>query len=212
MQKAAANEPEKVSATVRHRACNDGQARDPDSPKVVHPNDIYSGQSPAQLGYGPVFIEWEQWSSAASINRSKSAIVHASRGTHVANIARSRLNRANAVMVIRDYSQQLLHAPPSHMAQNLGHPSKNTGSVESISPRHASAKTFKATVRPQAIVCKLFGLRVSGGLGYRERKVELGEYGPNTAWSTLFWPDGKTLSIANHDPNVCLVEQVCAVS
>jgi hypothetical protein len=204
VQKAAANKSKELPTAVNLQRCKDEQELDHVISEVALTNGIYPGRFPGQLGYDSVLIEWDQWSSATSIHQSKSSTVHDSRGTQVANIARSRLDRANAVMVIRDYSQQLLFAPLGHISRNLGRPTKDTDSIDSISQRHTSAETFKATFRHESLICKLFGRGVSGGLGYRERKVELGQYGPNTAWSTLFWLDGKTLSIANHDPDVCL--------
>jgi hypothetical protein len=203
VQKAAANKSKELNAAVNFKRCKDEQELDPAISEVALMNAIYPGRYPGQLGYEPVFFEWDQWSSATSIHQSKSSSVHDSRGTQVANVARSRLDSANAVMVIRDYSQQLVFAPLGHISRNLGHPTKNADSDDSISPRHTSAETFKAAVRHEPLKCRLFGRDVSGGLGYRERKVELGQYGPNTAWSTLFWQDEKTLSIANHDPDVC---------
>ena len=74
VQKAAAFRSEKVSATLKHRAFDNGPGREPDSPKVVYTNDIYPGQYAGQLGYDPVYIEWDQWSSAASIHKFKSAM------------------------------------------------------------------------------------------------------------------------------------------
>jgi len=84
-------------------------------------------------------------------------------------------------MVIWDYSQQLLLAPAGHMSRDLGHPTKNTDPANTISSQHTTVETFKAASDQGSLGCKLFGRDVSGGLGYRERKIELGQYGPNTA-------------------------------
>jgi len=187
------------------------QALKPANPKVAHTNGIYPGKYPAQGDYGPVFIEWDQWSSAASIHQSKSSAPHESRGTQVARIARSRLDRGNAVMVIRDYSQQLLCAPSGHMARNLGRHTENLDPADSTSSNHTPTGTFKAATGHELLASRMFG-PVSCVLGYREGTIQLGRYGPNTASARLFWQGDEILSVANHGPNVRLFALLRAVS
>ena len=187
------------------------QALKPANSKVAHTNGIYPGKYPGQGDYGYVFVEWDQWSSAASIYKSKSSVPHESRGTQVARIARSRLDRANAVMVVRDYSQQLLIAPPGHMLRDLGRPTENLDSADSISSKPDPTETFKATAGHESLASQIFG-PVSCGLGYRERTIQLGQYGPNTLSARLFWQDDEILSVAHHNPDVCLFTQMRAVS
>jgi hypothetical protein len=136
---------------------------------------------------------------------------HGSRGTQVARIARSRLDRANAVMVIRDYSQQLLIAPPGHMIRDLGRPTENPDSADSISWKPDPTETFKATAGHESLANQIFG-PVRCGLGYRETTIQLGQYGPNTLSARLFWQDDEILSVAHHNPDVCLFPQMRAVS
>jgi hypothetical protein len=136
---------------------------------------------------------------------------HGSRGTQVAHIARSRLDRANAVMVIRDYSQQVLIALPGRMTRDLGRPTENPDSADSISWKPIPTETFKATQGHESLVSEMLG-PVSCGLGYTGKAIQLGQYGLNKASARLFWQDDQILSVAHHDPDVCHFTQMRGLS
>jgi hypothetical protein len=210
IQKAAASKSQEVPTAVKFQRCNDGQELDPAISEVALMNEIYPGQFPGQLGYDAVFIEWNQWSPAASIHKSQSSTAHESRGTQVAHIARSRLDKAKAVLVIRDYSQQLLFAPPGHMTRKLGCPTENRDSADLIPSKPIPTRTFTAKTGHKSLASKMFG-PLNSGSGYRERTIELGQYGPPTASARLFWHDDKCLSVANHVPGVRHFAQMRAV-
>jgi len=134
-----------------------------------------------------VIIGWDQWSSAVSIQHSQSSTVLKSRATHVAHIARPRLNNTNAIMTIRDYSQPLLLAPAGHLGRNLGNISGNVGF------NYGPAEAFKVKAVPDTLKTGLFRRPVASGLGYRERTIELGPYSSDPSKSQLYWRGATTM-------------------
>lgn len=145
--------------------------------------------------YDRVCFKWSQWSTATSLRHSTSSTVPEPRYTQVASIARSKTDKRKAVMLIRDYNQQMLHAPPAHLTRNLGHPTENCDLDE---PKHKEevsvAKPFIPVVESRHLNSLLFGGKVECGLGHRLRMVDLGEYSHSTAKSRLFW-SGKWMEL-----------------
>jgi hypothetical protein len=98
-------------------------------------------------------------------------------------------------MLIRDYNQQMLHAPPDHLTRSLGHPTENFDLNETKDEEEVSvAKPFIPVVEPRYLDSLLFGGQVDYGLGHRLRMVDLGEYSHSTAKSRLFW-SGKRMEL-----------------
>jgi hypothetical protein len=142
--------------------------------------------TPVVDDYNQVCFKWAEWSSAVSLQQSTSSTVLDPNYTQVASIARSRTNKSRAVMVIRDYNQRMLYAPVGHLTRNLGHPTENCDADQPKEPEKL-VKPFIAVAEAQCIQSVLFGGDVEYGLRHRVRTVGLGEYGPNTATSRMFW-------------------------
>jgi hypothetical protein len=104
-----------------------------------------------------------------------------------------------------------LIALPGRMTRDLGRPTENPDSADSISLKPIPTETFKATQGHESLVSEMLG-PVSCGLGYRERMIQLGQYGPNTLSARLFWQDDEILSVAHHNSDVCLSTQMRAFS
>lgn len=135
----------------------------------------------------PIFVKWHQWSSAISLQPSTSSTVLEPMETQVASIARSRTDKSRAVMVIRDYNQEMMYAPPGHLTRNLGHPTDNRASDVYRIGQETIERPFRLVTEPRTMNSTLFGQIVEHGLGHRMRTLSLGEYSPNTATSRLFW-------------------------
>jgi len=96
-----------------------------------------------------VSIRWEDWSDAVSSQLSKSSTVLEPRYTQVASLARSKKDKTCAVMMIRDYNQQTLHAPTGFMARNLGHPTENCDPEVKSEFQDYMVKPFRTLQRVQ---------------------------------------------------------------
>lgn len=129
-------------------------------------------------------LDWHVWSSAVSMEHSSSTVVFEPRGTQVARIAESIVHKHHAVMMIRDYNQQLLRAPTGHWNRNLGLFTENRVPIDNL--QVPSRETFKVTNISKSLRSELFGKTVYYGLGHRTRAIELGAFGPNISSSKLF--------------------------
>jgi hypothetical protein len=134
----------------------------------------------------PVHILWKEWSDAVSIQHSKSTTILEPKFTQVASVARSKKDKTHAVMIIRDYNQQMLYAPQGHMMRYLGHPTANYYPDEKNDFKEPTVKPFVTSTEPKFIDTVLFG-HIKYGLGHRMRMVDLGVYESNTATSKMFW-------------------------
>lgn len=144
--------------------------------------------------YHRVSFKWEEWSSTVSLQQATSSTVLEPKCTLVASIARSRTDKTRAVMVIRDYNQQMLYAPPGHLNRNLGHPTDNCEPGKQKEEDERLASPFRVVSEPRSLHSILFGRAIEYGLGHRMRTIPLGEYSYNTATSRLFW-DGNYMKI-----------------
>lgn len=131
----------------------------------------------------PLRISWNHWSSAVSLQRTDpSTSLPEPKSTLVARLGRSSRDASQAVMVIRDYNQQLLHAPSGHMTKLLGHHSQ-TGLDDSH-----PFELFRVVNETRSLDSLLFlGGSLNFGLGYRIRTIELGVYSPATERSKIHW-------------------------
>jgi hypothetical protein len=167
------------------------------------PDKLDSVKAQSTLPSGePVHIPWKDWSDAVSILHSKSATILEPKFTQVASVARSKKDKNNAVMIIRDYNQQMLYAPPGHMLRYLGHPTANYHPDEKNNFKEPTVKPFVTSTEPKSIDTILFG-HIKYGLGHRMRMVDLGEYESNTATSKMFW-DSHHMGIVPTTPDVGL--------
>jgi len=147
-----------------------------------------------------VSINWEDWSDAVSLHPSKSSTVLEPRYTQVANLARSKKDKTRAVMIIRDYNQQTLHAPTGFMTRNLGHPTENRDPEVKSEFKDYIVKPFQTVIESKSIDTILFG-NIRYGLGHRMRMIDLGEYTHNTATSMMFW-DASYMGVVPSTPDV----------
>lgn len=147
-----------------------------------------------------VHIPWKDWSDAVSIQHSKSTTILEPKFTQVASVARSKKDKTHAVMMIRDYNQQMLYAPPGHMMRYLGHPTANYYPDEKNDFKEPTVKPFVTSTEPKSIDTVLFG-HIKYGLGHRTRMVDLGVYERNTATSKMFW-DSHHMGIVPTTPDV----------
>jgi hypothetical protein len=160
-------------------ALGSGTSKSPDKLDGVKPKS--TPPSPE-----PVHIPWEDWSDAVSIHHSKSTTILEPKFTQVASVAQSKKDKTHAVMMIRDYNQQMLYAPPGHMLRYLGHPTANYYPDEKNDFKEPTVKPFVTSTEPKCIDTVLFG-NIKYGLGHRMRMVDLGLYESNTATSKMFW-------------------------
>jgi hypothetical protein len=162
-----------------------------------------------QVGPEQVHIEWNQWSSAASLKHSSpSSTVPQSRGTQVAEFShcpihsQCPIHSACAVLIVRDYNQRLLRAPYGHWNRNLGHPTQNC--VPSADKQLTPPAKFKVVTSPKSLRSLLFGGAIHFGLGHRIRVMDLGAFGPNVSSSRLFWDDGRHMRVVSLTEGVSL--------
>ena len=153
-----------------------------------------------------VEVYWNSWSWAASLHHSKSSTVLEPRSTRIANLARSRKDKTHAVMMIRDYNQRLLMAPPGHIYRNIGNANEVCEPTDLIKVEDRVQDTFKPVDEVKSIKSDLFGQTVTYGLGHRLRMIDLGEYSYSTSTSRLYW-DGDWMAIVPHLPNVSSLRQ-----
>jgi hypothetical protein len=136
----------------------------------------------------PLRIDWTRWLSAVSLEKStSSALVPQPKNTLVAKLARSRDDPSRAVMILRDYNQQLLHAPSNHMNRRLG---RFTFGSDLTNQKNFddSASRFEVVYETKSIKTTLFeDGSIEYGLGHRIRKIDMGKYSPNTARSKIYW-------------------------
>ena len=139
-------------------------------------------------------ISWNHWSSAVSLQKIKSsALVPKPNNTLIARLCRSSNDASHAVMVIRDYNQQLIHAPSGHMTQRLGQHPKT-----SVLYEQHSFDQFEVVNETKSLSSSLFvGKSVTYGLGYRTRTIDMGEYSPNTTTSTVNWYEDEIRIVAD---------------
>ena len=153
-----------------------------------------------------VEVYWNSWSWATSLHHSKSSTVLEPRSTRIANLARSRKDKTHAVMMIRDYNQRLLMAPPGHIYRNIGNANEVCEPTNLIKVEDRVEDTFKPVVEIKSIKSDLFSQTVTYGLGHRLRMIDLGEYSYSTSTSRLYW-DGDWMAIVPHLPNVSSLRQ-----
>jgi hypothetical protein len=131
-------------------------------------------------------IEWEKWSSAVGFSHTKSSSLLEPRCTQVANLARSRKDKTHAVLMIRDYNQRIISAPPGYMNRNLGHPTDNEFQDQIEDEAQVPTEdNFKLVTEVKSIKSILFGRVVEYGLSHRLRMVDLGVFARNTATSRV---------------------------
>lgn len=155
-------------------------------------------------------IEWEEWSSAVSFSHKNWNSVLEPRCTQVANLARSRKDKTHAVLMIRDYNQRILLAPPGYMHRNLGNPTDN----EFTDPMEdelllSTVNNFKLVSEVKAIKSILFGQTMKYGLDHRLRMVDLGVFARNTTLSRVCG-NSPLMSVFTDLPDVCTI-LVCEV-
>lgn len=160
-----------------------------------------SAVDPRQLSNGPTYVKWNKWSFAVSLHDSKTSSVLEPMGTQVAKIARFRTNRMSAVMLIRDYNQAMLYAPPGNMNRLLGHPIDNKP-VDPFGGKVELPETFKVKTGHKSLSSKLFLGELYYGLGHREKAIQLRDYVANTASPRLFWDEGSRVAVVHQTPGV----------
>jgi hypothetical protein len=163
-----------------------------------------TSESPIQVPSNNHLIQfnWNEWSSAASIEHAATSAMLQPKGTQVATMARSHTDQTRAVMIIQDYNQQLLHAPPEHLNRNLGHPTKNRPAIDDR--QIPAPRSFKVINVIQSLQCQLFEGIVYYGLGHTTRVVQLGEYRPDIRSSKLFWDCDQHMIVISHQQGVSL--------
>ena len=153
--------------------------------------------------YNDVCFKWEEWSSAVSLQHSTSSTVLEPRNTQVASIARLPIDETRAIMVIRDYNQRMLLAPPGHLDRNLGHPTDNCDPSNRQEGQRMGDSTFTTVTETRIVKSILFGKDVKYGLGHRVRTMDLGFYPHDTSTSRLFWSEDYMQIVAS-TPGVSL--------
>jgi len=149
----------------------------------------------------PPPIGWEKWSSAVSFSHKKWNSVLEPRCTQIANLARSRKDKTHAVLMIRDYNQRILLAPPGYMHRNLGHPTENEFTEPMEDEPQSTVNNFKLVSEVKSIKSILFGQTVRYGLDHRSRMVDLGVFTQNTTMSRVCG-NSPIMSVFTDLPNV----------
>jgi hypothetical protein len=136
----------------------------------------------------PLRIDWTRWLSAVSLEKStSSALVPQPKNTLVAKLARSQDDPARAVIILRDYNQQLLYAPSNHMNRRLGRSMPGNDTINQ-NKFDDSASPFEVVKETKLIKTAVFeDGSIEYGLGHRIRKIDMGKYSPNTARSKIYW-------------------------
>jgi hypothetical protein len=108
--------------------------------------------------------------------------------------------------MIRDYNQCTLLAPPETLYRNLGHPN----GAKFVTEEHMVTDGFRPVFETKSIKSILFGRTLEYGLGHRLRMVDIGQYVPSTASSSVFW-DGENVNIFAKVQNVSFSRFATAV-
>jgi hypothetical protein len=175
-----------VNGSSDSREADRQRAQDPSST----PAATAAEQLEAKLReYNDLCFKWDEWSSSVSLQHSTSSTVLEPRNTQVASIARSPIDETRAIMVIRDYNQRMLLAPPGHLDRNLGHPTDNCDPSDRQERQRTGDDTFATVTETRIVKSILFGKDVEYGLGHRVRTMDLGVYPHDTSTSRLFWSE-----------------------
>lgn len=154
---------------------------------------------PRQFGPHAVHVEWNQWCSAAYLQCPTSKTVLQPKGTQIAEIFGSAIGECHAMVIIYDFNQRLLRAPPKHWNRALGHP---TGSAH---PSDELQSSFEVSTSSKALKSKLFGGTVRFGLDFRWRVIQLGKYNSDVLSSKVFRDcDRYMIVVVSNDPGVSL--------